>query len=80
MNYTITFYDSISGSKCESATVSASSCETSVCSHFMDVSSSSCYNVSNVNVTVFARYSVGDGPESKPAVVTYQELYINGML
>ena len=37
-----------------------------ICNHVFDVTSSPCFNSTNISITVFASNTLGDGPPSYP--------------
>ena len=65
-SYTVQYSDSVYGYKCGSATIPASGCQGSICTHVFDVSSSSCPSSADVNITVSATNILGEGLSSVP--------------
>ena len=65
-SYTVNYTDSISGTLCATATISAASCMHSVCEHVLKLPSllTFCPTLSNVTVTVFGTNRLGMGPPS----------------
>ena len=49
--------------------ISASTCESGVCSDWFDIASSPCAQSTNVMVTAFATNLLGDGPPSQPTEI-----------
>ena len=67
LSYTIIYSASNSGNICESATISASSCDPHhICEHMFEVSTSSCPPTTDIDVVVFANSTNGRGPTSNP--------------
>ena len=71
-SYTIIYSDFDSHGSCDSIKIPAVKCQGSICNHIYDVSSSSCYNATNISVAVSATNLLGDGPTSHPVSI---ELY-----
>ena len=48
-----------------------------ICNHVFDVTSSPCFNSTNISITVFASNTLGDGPPSDPyfAIIKNQSEY-----
>ena len=67
LSYTIIYSASNSGDICESATISASSCDQHhICEHVFEVSTSSCQPTTDIDVAIFADSTYGRGPTSNP--------------
>lgn len=67
LSYTIIYSASNFGNICESATISASSCDQyHICEHIFEVSTSSCQPTTDIDVTIFADSTNGRGPTSNP--------------
>ena len=65
-SYTITYTDSTFSYICGSTVISASTCESGICSDWFDIASSPCAQSTNVTVTAFATNLLGDGSPSQP--------------
>ena len=76
-SYTITYTDSTFSYICGSTVISASTCESGVCSDWFDIASSPCARSTSVMVTAFATNLLGDGPPSQPIEIVL--LSENGM-
>lgn len=77
-SYTIIYIDTESGGTCDSIEVPAFRCQQGLCSHLLDVSSSSCANSTNISVSVSATNLLGDGPASEPvSIELYHSSYHN---
>ena len=58
------YSDSLLGTICSSATISANLCEDGTCNHLYQVSNSSCPPCIDINITVFATNILGNGATS----------------
>ena len=75
-NYTILYFDSISGKACSLATISASACIGGQCNHKFHISSDSmCSNITSIVITVFATSILGTGPSSEPVHLEFSKCY-----
>lgn len=72
-SYTINYSDSSSGKTCGSSTIPASSCGDRICSNVFEISSTSCFNFSNIAVSYFASGRLGNGPTSGQTLITLQQ-------
>ena len=70
ISYTITYTDTKSELICKSTTIPTSSCQEETCTHYFDVTSSNCQSSSNITLTVFATNILGNGPSTKPLIIT----------
>ena len=77
--YVIEYFEASTNTMCASQTVEPSdSCVDELCTHFFDISSSSCDRSGQISVAVSAENSLGRGPSSTPIVIhgTYIKLII----
>lgn len=65
-SYIIRYLDSATGAICGSRFINTTSCMGGVCSNEFEISSSLCTPSSDINVTVSAVTSLGEGPQTKP--------------
>ena len=72
-SYTVNYSDSSSGETCGLSTIPASSCGETVCGNAFEVSSTSCFNFTNISVSVSALSRLGNGPASEQTLITLQQ-------
>ena len=72
-SYTISYSDSSTGETCGLSTIPASSCGEKICSNVFEVSSTSCFNFTNIAVSFFASSSLGNGPASEQTLISLQQ-------
>ena len=68
-HYTIKYIETLTGQSCGLWRLSASDCIVGVCRHLFEVSTSRCHPSSDINITVSATNSFGEGQDSVPTIV-----------